>query len=652
MTGPGVHMTRQLAAIMFTDIVGYTSLMGSDEQNAFQLLRKSRQIQQPLIENYGGKWIKELGDGILASFDTATDAVQSAMHIIEQCNGVPNLHLRIGIHLGDVVFENNDVFGDGVNIASRLLQQATPGSIFISGPVYDNVANKKGINCQFIGEELLKNVRDPVKLYEVKPGEGYRFNQKDSVLNESHSHNEAPAKSIAVLPFVNMSNDIEQEYFSDGITEEILNSLAQVKDLHVAGRTSSFYFKNKNFDLRKIGQKLNVQNVLEGSVRKSGDKLRVTAQLIKVENGFHLWSEKYDRQIIDIFQIQDDIAMAITEKLKATLLENERNIIQTRTTWNHEAYDLYLKGRFYFNKRGKNIIKGMKLYQQALEKDPEFALPYTGLADAYCILSLYCMIPPHEAMPKARKFAQAALKLHHSQTEALTALAFISTFYDWNWEEAKKIFDELFESGNNYAPAQYWYSYYLSFVERNHEEAVRHALIGAEKLEPLVPIAHHILSIMYFNAGNFEEGLAASKTAIELDENSYPGHRSLGLNLGGLKRYTEAVEAFRKAIELSENQSLPMAELCWIYYHLGMTEEIEKIFEHLRQRSSTEYISSMLLGCIAWFMEDKSRAIEYLEQAINNRDPSLIVANYYLPTNFLRTDPEMRKLMDQLKFPD
>src|SRR6266498_4334727 len=225
--------SRQLAAIMFTDIVGYTALMGEDEQKAFELLRKNRQLQKPIIEKFNGTWIKEIGDGVLASFHTVTDAVLCATEIQKKCAAIDDLKLRIGIHLGDVVFENNDVFGDGVNIASRLQALAPIGGIWISESVYKNVANKKDIKTKFVREEILKNVKEAVRIYEVITG-------------NTGTAKTTPEKSVAVLPFVNMSNDPEQEYFSDGMAEEILNSLSNLKDLKVARRTSSFQFKGKN----------------------------------------------------------------------------------------------------------------------------------------------------------------------------------------------------------------------------------------------------------------------------------------------------------------------------------------------------------------------------------------------------------------------
>ena len=343
--------TRQLAAIMFTDIVGYTALMGDNEQEAFELLRKNRELQKPIVEKFGGKWIKEIGDAVLASFYTVTDAVFCATEIQQACNKIPKLKLRIGIHQGEVVFENEDVFGDGVNIASRIQAIAKPGGIYISESVHNNISNKQGIETRFIKLESLKNVKVPVKIYEVIT----EIESSNSIMKEQLK--KSLAKSIAVLPFVNMSNDTDQEYFSDGMAEEILNSLAHVKDLKVAGRTSSYQFKGKNIDLREVGDKLGVSTVLEGSVRKQGNHLRITVQLINVEDGFQIWSERYDRDLDDVFVIQDEIAMTITKKLKITLLDTERAFIKKTPTFLKEAYDNYLRGRFFWRKRGSGLKK-------------------------------------------------------------------------------------------------------------------------------------------------------------------------------------------------------------------------------------------------------------------------------------------------------
>ena len=649
--------THQLAAIMFTDIVGYTALMGDDEEKAFDILRKNRLVQRPLIQKFNGRWIKELGDGVLASFSNVTEAVLCAGSIQHAITGIQDFQLRIGIHLGEVVFENDDVFGDGVNIAARLLTQAPIGGICISESVHHNVANKKGITTIFLREEILKNVKDPVRIYAATVAASLlsATNGEADISNKEETRTENTkqilGKSVAVLPFVNMSNDPEQEYFSDGITEEILNSLAHLKDLRVAGRTSSFYFKGKNFDLRKIGQKLNVNTVLEGSVRRQGNKLRITAQLINVEDGFHIWSERYDREMDDIFAIQDEIAFAITEKLKITLLDGEKAIINKNPTNNNEAYDLYLKGKFYFNKRGAGIIKALENFQLALEKDPAFALAYTGIADAYYILAFWGVMLPNDAMPKAKQYAEKAIQLQPSQSEAYAALSFISTFYDWDWIKAKIQFRHAFELNPNYALAHLWYAYYLSFVEREFEEAIRESKNAAEHLDPLSPISHHVLSITYVFNGQFEEGLKASKTAIELDASSFPGYRGLGLSLVGLNRYEDAIEAFKMAVSLSLQQPLPLVELCWVYSLSGNESGMQKISEELILRAETQYISPVFMCCVAYYLKNYDKAIEYIENAFEQRDCILVGINTYPVSAFMKTDSRFHPYLKRMNFP-
>jgi TolB-like protein/class 3 adenylate cyclase/lipoprotein NlpI len=639
--------SRQLAAIMFTDIVGYTALMGNDEKKAFDYLTKNRDLQKPIIEEFNGQWIKELGDGVMASFHTISDAVYAALKIQDGCNAAKEFQLRIGIHLGEVVFENEDVFGDGVNIAARIQAIADPGSIYISESVYNNVSNKKDIHSKFIKVVSLKNVKDPVRVYEVTA-----VNESNKTLTESikEQQKKSTHKSIAVLPFVNMSNDPEQEYFSDGITEEILNSLANLKDLEVAGRTSSFYFKGKNLDLREIGEKLNVRTVMEGSVRKQGNKLRITVQLINVENGFHFWSEKYDREIVDVFAIQDEIAFAITEKLKVTLLDDEKAVITKNPTENHEAYDLYLKGQFYFNKRGTNIKKGLEYFLQAAAQDPTFSLAYSGIADCYSILGFYSIVYPHIAMPKAKANAEKAIELDPTNAGAHTTLAFIAVVYDWDWKMAKQKFQLVFTLNPNYALAHYWYSYYLSFVERKFEESINWARKAAEQLEPYVSLSHHALAVVYINAGKFEEALKASKLAIELDPNTFLGYRTLGVSLAELHRYEEAIEAFKISVILSAQHPWLLVELCCLYAWSGHKTEAQAIMDDLMMRSEKEFISGIFAA--AYHLKYFDKTNEYLEKAFSQHDCSLITMNFWPVSSFIRTDPRYHQFLKRMNFPE
>src|ERR1019366_350753 len=412
-----MSQSRQLAAIMFTDIVGYTALMGDDEQKAFTILNKNRALQKPIIEQYNGRWIKELGDGVIASFNTVADAVYAAIKIQETCNASKEFQLRIGIHLGDVLFENEDVFGDGVNIASRIQTAAKPGTIYVSESVHNNVSNKKDIQTKFIKEETLKNVKEPVRIYEIV------------MMNDSIAPTESKMKiisqnSIAVLPFTNMSSDPEQEFFSDGISEEIINMLAQVPGLKVAGRTSSFSFKGKNQDLRLIGEQLNVNHILEGSVRKSGNKLRITAQLIKVADGYHLYSEKFDRELEDIFDIQDEIALAILNAIKIKLLDAEKKDVLKRYTDNPEAYQHYLRGRFHVNQySGADAFKkAIVYYETAIKIEPGYAPAYAGMGWCWLELWFFQFLSREQSLPQMIQSVQCAMELDDEIAESQISL--------------------------------------------------------------------------------------------------------------------------------------------------------------------------------------------------------------------------------------
>ena len=643
---------RQLAAIMFTDIMGYTALMQDDEALALQLRFKLKTKLGVETATHHGRILELRGDGALCSFPSTIEGIRAALALQLSMQTDPVVPLRIGLHVGDVIFDDDNIYGDGVNIASRLESLASPGSIIISAKAYDDIKNQKDIQSVSLGMYALKNVKQQMEIFAISnPGIKVPLNNSPEGKGKKISEKNTASKSIAVLPFVNMSSDPDQEYFSDGISEEIINSLTHLKDLKVAGRTSSFHFKNRNIDLRLVGKKLNVTTVLEGSIRRQGDRLRITAQLINVDDGYLLWSERYDKSTDDIFAIQDEIALVITEKLKVSLLEKEKAIIKKNPTGHTEAYDLYLKGRFYLNRRGAFIKKGLEYFQQAAAIDHGFALAYSGMANAYCILAFYGTIPPNQAIPKVRAYAEQAIQSDSSNVEAFTALAFISTFYDWNWSEAKKRFAQVFDINPNYAPAHYWYSYYLSFVEGKSEEGVCEARKAADVLEPLESISHHVLAVTLINAGKYEEALHSAKMAIELDSNSFPGFRALGISLAGLGRIDEAVEALKTCILFSSRHTWPLVELCWVYSLSGNVPEIQNIMDELIKRSKTEFISGLFLSGAAYFSKNYDQAIEFLQLAFEQRDCALPCINVYPPCAYLRTDPRFQSFVKRMNFP-
>ncbi len=639
--------SRQLAAIMFTDIVGYTALMGEDERKAIDLLDTNRGVQRPLIAQYGGKWIKEIGDGILASFSTVSDAVWCAGMIHQAAQDIEGLHLRIGIHQGEVVFENEDVFGDGVNIAARLQSIAPVGGIWVSESVYSNIANKKGIASRFVRQEVLKNVKDPVNIYEV-------VIEKDSTRQDTAPARGAilravPQKSIAVLPFVNMSIDPEQEYFSDGIAEEILNSLSHLKDLRVAGRSSSFQFKGKNGDLRGVGEKLGVSTVLEGSVRKQGNRLRITAQLINVEDGFNLWSERYDRNMDDIFAIQEDIALAITEKLRVTLLGKERDIIAKVHTLNPDAYELYLKGRFHLNRRGSSLVLALQFLKDAIKLDPEFALAYSEYANVCLLLGYYSQKAPLEVMPMAKDAAEEAIRLDGTLCEPYTSLGYYYAGYKFNGPEGKRNFEKSIELNPSYALGHYWFAlFYYSFLEGRFEEAEKHARIAVE-LEPFSAITQSGYALILFCARKYEEAIQIARISIGQDANTFLSHFTMGHSYLAQGSFDDAGDAFKFAMKISNRHQWAVHGLIWTCCLSGHQEEARILMNEMTDRLKKEYLGLAFMALSAGLLGDLDQALKYLEEAYTT-DPTIVTLKH-LPwpvAPSLRDHPDYQKLLRKI----
>ena len=418
--------TRKLAAIMFTDIIGYTALMGKDEQRALEILDKNRDIQKPLIKKHGGRYVKEIGDGILAIFPTTTEAVFCAKEIQQQLNDDPILKVRIGIHLGEIVVSHKDVFGDGVNIASRIENIAPSQGIYISETVFNEIRNIREIETCYQGEIKFKNTESKIKIYAIMldfasvPGKAYFRKKKEEIIREvghhkiikwifgilcfililfvlykfefSSTNGISPEwdndKTVMVLPFENIGNDDANAYISIGITEDILNQLLKIRDLKVIDRSNLRKYEYQNKTYKDIGKELNVSNLLIGSVRKDADRIRITAKLINAKTEEVIWTNVYNKSFDDIFTIQTEVAISIAEALKAEVTADEVKKIEKRPTLNMTAYDLYLKGKEYYSRyTDQDNLGAMELFNQALILDPDFTLAHAGLSDAFSQLA-------------------------------------------------------------------------------------------------------------------------------------------------------------------------------------------------------------------------------------------------------------------------
>jgi serine/threonine-protein kinase len=455
--------------------------------------------------------------------------------------------------------------------------------------------------------------------------------------------------SIAVLPFKDMSPQQDQEYFCEGIAEELLNDLVQIEGLRVAARTSSEQFKNKGMDVRAKGRELGVQSILEGSVRKSGDRLRITAQLINVEDGYHLFSEKYDRTAEDIFAIQDEIALAVVDRLKVRLLRGDRSKLIKRHTENEEAYRLYLQGRYFWNRRHEGgLQRGIECFGEAIAIDPEYALPYSGVADCYYDFGWYDYLPPREAFGKCKKAAMKALELDPDLAEAHASLAVALQFFDWDWVAAEAEFKRAIELNPKYASAHHFHSMFLAGVGKC-EEAIAEAK-RARDLDPIQPVIRLSLGWNLYCAGRHVDAAEHGRAMIEFDPNFFAAWIVLGLASAELGRYTEAEEAIEKGDVLAGGTStLVLGIKGQVAALAGKREEARAILDRMLALRSSRYVSALLISSIYSNLGETDLAFEWLERAFEERDHWLVYARTLSIMRLMCPDPRFQAIMSRLR---
>jgi TolB-like protein/Tfp pilus assembly protein PilF len=493
--------------------------------------------------------------------------------------------------------------------------------------------------------------------FEITP-EGVRRTEPAGPESAESPSSAAPAvahdveqTSIAVLPFANMSDDPGNEYFSDGMTEEIINALTQLEGLRVAARSSSFAFKGKSPDVREVGTKLNVATALEGSVRKAGSRLRITAQLVNVADGYHLWSERYDREMEDVFAIQDDIARAIADRLQVTLAGDVAQQLVRPATENVEAYDLYLKGRFYVSQyvdaKGEDPRKGIEFFERALALDPGYALAHAGLADAYSHLGAVGILHPRQALPRAREAAMRALELDEALAETHYVLGWIVWHYDYDWAGAEKHFRRAVELDPSSAEAHWRYGFYLVSVRGRFDEAVAEARRAVE-LEPLSVTTNTRLGQILCRVGRDEEAIPQLRKAVEIGPSNWWAHWSLAEAYLMDSVYPESIAAMQTAIALAGPHPWNLTLLAAIYSSSGKTAEAEAIYDELLARSRREYVQPFVFVWLSAVLGRTDEAFEWVERAYDERDPILAVLKHYRPLDFLHDDPRFDALFKRM----
>jgi len=563
---------RKLAAIMFTDMVGYTALMQKEESKARELIERHRAHMRPFVEKHGGEIIQFVGDGTFCRFDSAIEAVNSALEIQKVLELEPEINLRIGIHVGDVVVDGDEVYGDGVNVASRLEPLAEPGGICVSSRVRDDIKNQSGMSLASLGKKDLKNVDEEIEVFTVttatepalatpavqKPtSASNKISMKwigvaaavtllvivglriDFGTQEIESKEDLNNLSIAVLPFTNLSADPENEFFSDGITEDILTQLSKIKSLDVISRTSIMQYKNSTKSLREIGKELGVATILEGSVRQGGNRVRITAQLIDTETDKHLWADSYDRELDDIFAIQTDVAKKIAAALKASLTPEEEKRINKKPTDNMEAYDHYLRGNNYSRRsfEESDFKIGIQMYQKAIDLDPNFALAYARLSETHSRYYWFYYDRSKERLAMAKEAADKALQINPQLPEAHAALG------------------------------RYYYHGRLDYLNALKEFAV------AKEMGLNSSDLYENIGIVQRRQGKMEQAKDNLLKAFELNPRDAILTRNVAMTYALLRNYPEAEKFFNQTISLSPDS--------WYAYYY-------KSFLALRWKGDTE----------------------------------------------------------------
>ena len=630
---------RRLAAIMFTDMVGFTSLSQKNEALGLELLQEHRRLLRPLFPKHNGREIKTIGDSFLVEFASALEALRCAFDIQQLLNELDvnrppekRILLRVGIHLGDVVHSEKDVQGDAVNVASRIEPLASPGGITITEQVYHQIRNKFEFPFVSLGQQSLKNVHDPVEVYRVVLPWEMQLSNEPSL----------EKRRIAVMPFTNISPDPRDEYFADGMTEELISTLSRIGELRVISRTSVMHYKGTSKNLGEIARELRVGSILEGSVRKASDDLRITAQLVDTGNDEHLWSQDYDRKLENVFAIQREIAQSVAEVLKIRLLSGEKKSIEKRPTENTEAYALYLKGRYYWNERVRDSNdKAVKCFEEAVKLDPNYALAYSGLADCYLIYSDRGWLSPREAVPKGKAYALRAVELDPRLAEGHASLG-LAFLQEWAWQEADREFEKAIELNPNYASAYQWYGVLLSLAGRYDEAKERTE--RASELDPLSTVIGGNLWLRLLILGNRDQAMEQFRRVVRLNPDSEQVHSLLSMIQLMDSRFEDSISEAEKASALLKGNLGLKSQLGFVYGMGGRKEQASQILNELKEAGKNEYVPSGWVAAVLFGLERRDEAFEYLDKAFEEHSSSLFYFRSFPWFEKFRADPRWASL--------
>ena len=672
---------------MFSDVVGYTAIMGRDEGEGLRALREHRAHLRALLPRFNGRLIGEIGDGTLSSFHSAVDAVYCARELQTRLVGDTELSLRIGIHVGDVVFTDKTVLGDGVNIASRLNALASPGEVCISERVYDDIRNKPEFQVKDLGEKKLKNVARPIRVYVLTapdaPGQPRSSSRLSAALGNSIAKRRkllvgagallvlsivaiiagiaawrrfAPVsaappasttpgvRSIAVLPLENLSGDPAQDYFADGMTDELITDLAKISGLRVTSRTSVMKFKGEHREqLPEIAKALNVETIVEGSVLRVGDKVRITAQLIDAPNDKHLWAESYERDSRDVLTMQDELASTIARQIDVELTPAEQARFAKPRPVNPLALEASLQGGYFLLKQTSDgFQKAKERFEQAIKIAPDFAGGYVGLAGMY-VTAADVFLSSREAMPKAKGLVATALRLDDTDAEAHALLGVIHWSYDYDWAAAETEFRRAIELAPGNADIRNAHGFMLIWQARFDEAGQELKL--AQLLDPLTAQNYVTMGLLLNIRGDYPEALEQCRKAVGIDPNSWTAYSyCFGYSYDRMGNHAEALKALKKGVAI-EPAPAPIANLGREYARSGSPQQARKVLELLNSLPAQSFVSPCLPAIVNVALGENNTALGLLQKAYQERSAQLVDLKVNHDWDPLRSDPRFIALL-------
>ncbi|HEX8843259.1 MAG TPA: protein kinase [Pyrinomonadaceae bacterium] len=654
--------TPEIAHVLFMDLVGFSRhrihQQSYLQQKLNEIVSQTDEFRRAQVHNQ--LIYKSTGDGMALVFFVDPEApVRCALQISRALLSNPDIQLRMGIHSGPVLRtvdanRQRDVAGSGINIAQRVMDCGDAGHILLSkamAEVLQEIGDrderiedlgttrvKHGLEVHLFNlyTDELGNPQRPASLAEVPTA---------AQQSTTSGGRRAPIDSLAVLPLANASADPSTEYLSDGITESIINTLSQLPQLKVMARATVFRYKGKEVEIEDVRRELNVRAVMTGRVQLFGDNLIIKTELVDTADGSQLWGEQYKRKSADIFEIQEEISREISEKLRIKLTGEERKLLVKRYTDNTEAYRLYLKGRFCLSKMTKDALNNaIRHFQQAIDTDPDYALAYSGLADAYYALSSN-HLPPNEAMPRARGAAERALQIDDALAEAHASLAVVKAFYEWDWLGAETSYRRAIELNPGYASAHHWYGWYLALMGRLNEAIAE--IKCAFELDPLSLEINTDLGLSFLFARQYDRALEQFEKAVEMDPNFIWTHFFMGWAYEQKGDYQKAIEEFQKAARLDDSP-LILAALGHTYVLSDQRDEALKVLAEMRAQQERRHLSSYHFAIIHAALGDKDEALRFLEKSFEAREEALVWLKVDPRLDTLRLDPRFIALQGRV----